>query len=209
CLTGCGKEKNIKKQKEKKKETPIIEKKYVDDNPIKLGIYAYENGIPNLQSEIYHAWNPDTPISYFSIFYTNEKSVSPNKFQDVFRQYQSTYTDIEKYKIGYSFEFKIDTGETIIRTVKQPDDVWSFFDYVQVYMYDDFFHELDSWYSHTEQKDFNENSLFTTFKICSGFFIDKVVSDITVTAFTYDDEEDFKEGIYRGNSKATMIVRKP
>ena len=77
-----------------------------------------------------------------------------------------------------------------------------------VYLYDDI-HQTGSWYSHIEDNAMNEDTILTTIKITTSTKINNVTSDIYLTVFTYNGEEDFDEnGNYRGNSTYTTTIRK-
>ena len=38
--------------------------------------------------------------------------------------------------------------------------------------------------------------------------MDEVTSDVVITAFSYDSEDDFKDGFYRGNSSYQIVLKR-
>ena len=62
-------------------------------------------------------------------------------------------------------------------------------------------------YNHSAGK-FNDNTNVTTFKITAGYHMDEVTSDVVITAFSYDSEDDFKDGFYRGNSSYQIVLKR-
>jgi len=75
------------------------------------------------------------------------------------------------------------------------------FDYVQLYLYDDVHKEIGAWYSHVTEEEYNEDTLLTSIKLTASTNIDKIISNITVIAFSYDEDDFDEEGFYRGKSK--------
>lgn len=197
---GCSK----KEQKEIKKETkPIIEETYKDENNVVLGIYQYQNDLPTLINTYTSNWVNGEDISYFTIFYTQENQLTYEPFVTLYNKYAKD----TKVKNGIMLEFSLG-DKKIKKTILNPKDVWEYFDYVQVYLYDDTFHQFDSWYSHTTEEEFNDNTIISTFKITAGYHMDEVTSDVIVTAFTIDSEDDIKDGIYRGNSFYKLTLKR-
>ena len=110
-----------------------------------------------------------------------------------------------KYRIGYFLSFETTLG-VINKTVLKPVDTKDFFNYLEIYLYDDY-HQNGGWYSHVTEEEFNENTLLTSIKLTAGLEVEKIISDITLTAFTYDSDDFDEEGNYRGISKYTIIVK--
>ncbi len=211
-FTGC----DNKKEKENINiniDEPKIEEKiekYKDDNPVKIGFYYKENGSFNRKDEMVTKWIPGLDMPYIAIIFTDEPVIPNTTYAAAFRNYQAKYENIENYKMGFELNFKLITGETIRKTIIQPDDVWEYIDYMQVYFYDDVANEGKSWYSHVEQSQYNENTRFTCFKFTGNDHTDKIDGDIIIKAFTFDGEDDFdsETGFYRGNSYANLTIKK-
>lgn len=178
---------------------------YIDDNPIKLGIY---NSKRLLVTECVNKWIYHKDILEYNIFYTQEETIDTTRVPVCFDKYASMYEeDISMYRTGFNVKFSIGNTE-INKTVLSPKDVESFFEYLEIYLYDGYHRKPGEWYSHTTEEEFNENTLFTGIKLTSGVKIKEITSDITLTVFSYDNEDDFDEnGNYRGNSFYTITVK--
>lgn len=198
----------IKKDNIKSDLTEELEK-YKDENPIKLGLYKYYGRGKNreLIKKYSNNWTYHNDISSFEVFYTNEESINGNYLQDTFKEYLNTYTNIENYKIGYIISFITINGE-INKTILSPKDTEEFFNYLEVYLYDDYHREKGVWYSHTTQEEYNDETLLTSIKLTAGKNISEIISDISLTAFTYDYDDFDDYGNYKGISKYTIIVKK-
>jgi hypothetical protein len=199
---------NNKIIKEEEKEDIKEEPKYVDNNPIILGLYKnYRNGSPRKLIKEYTAkWVYHKDISSFEVYYTNEEEITNNNQIKTFDLYKDKYENIDNYKIGYIINFNIN-DEVINKTIISPKDVEEFYDYLEIYLYDDY-HRSGGWYSHTTESEFNNNTLLTSIKLTAGKKINEITSDITLTAFTYDEDDFDESNNYLGISKYTLIVKK-
>ena len=199
-LTGCMKEEKQITNKEETKQEVAETEKYVDDNPITIGIY--ENDI-NLIKE-YKMSKQSRNEAIFSFYYTNEENLGSRKQKENWNKFFSQYTDINKYKIG--FNFSIYVGDTKIeKTILKPE-TYAFNPYFYIYIYDDINQPDYTFYSHLEENDINDNTIFSSIKI---FLIEpsNITTPIDFTVFTYDDLDDFDENNnYRGNSKYTIKI---
>lgn len=182
---------------------------YTDNNPIKVGLYKYygRNNNRKLITEYTDNWTYHQDISSFEVFYTNELEITGNYIQDTFPEYANNYTNIDNYKIGYIISFMTNDNE-INKTIISPKDTEEFFDYLEIYLYDDYHIQKGVWYSHTTEEQFNEETLLTSIKLTAGKNISEITSDIKVTVFTYDYDDFDEFNNYRGNSKYTIVVKK-
>ena len=205
-LCGCNKNNtnNIIEKKNKdneiKLEEEIIEDKYVDDNPITIGLYLdtvlvneYEFVQQNLKD-----------IGVFTTFFTNDEYLE-NSSKYTWKKYYDNYNeDISKYKIGYNVYFE-DNGTIYNKNILGPEAMFDFSPYLYIYLYDDINQPDGAWYSHVEESDINENTILSSIKIFQ--VSNNFSSPIKLTAFTYDSNDDFdKEGNYRGKSKYTITL---
>ena len=200
-ITGCSNDKVIKKEDINDNNEQVIEEDiYVDDNPIVVGIY--ENDI-NLVKE-YNTKKESLKDIIFSIFYSNEQRLENNNQKYNWNKLYNQYSDIDNYKIGFSFSFySFDTK--IEKNILGPD-TFAFNPYFYIYLYDDIHQPDGSFYSHLENSDVTQDTIFSSIKIYL-VDVDKITSPIEFTVFTYDGEEDFDElGNYRGNSKYTVTI---
>lgn len=198
---------NYVKPKENKEDKAIEEPEYIDDNPIKLGLYKnYRNGSKRkLITEYSAPWKYHTDISSFEVYYTQEDEISSGNQIKTFDLYKDNYENVVNYKIGYILNFKINDKE-INKTIVRPKDTEEFYDYLEIYLYDDY-HRTGGWYSHTTDEEFNEKTLLTSIKLTAGKNIKEITSDILVTAFTYDKDDFDEQGNYIGISKYQIVVK--
>jgi len=183
--------------------------KYTDTNPIIVGLYKnYHNGNNRKLIKEYNAkWSYHNDISSFEVFYTNEEEISGSNQIKTFDLYKNNYQNIDNYRIGYIISFSTTTKE-INKIILSPQDTEEYFDYLENYLYDDY-HRNGEWYSHTTEEEYNDDTLLTSIKLTAGKLVNEITSSITLTAFTYDinDNNVFDENNnYLGNSKYTIIV---
>lgn len=194
--------KEVEEKKESKSETKedVIEEKYVDNNPITIGIY--ENDITLVKE--YKLKKQSRNETIFSFYYTNEENLGSKRQKENWHKYFNSYENINNYKIGFHFSFYVGE-EKIEKTILSPD-TFAFEPYFYIYIYDDINQPDNTFYSHLEESDVNDNTIFSAIKL---FLMDpsNITSPIEFTVFTYDDLEDFDENNnYRGNSKYTINI---
>ena len=213
-ITGCNKKeisskekepdlKNLVETKEEKKE------EYVDNNPIKLGIYMYYNSYTDRKklNEYTTNWALNVDLCSLEIFYTTEESISPTNIKTLWNNYKDNYENVDNYKIGYNISFDTKNEGHINKTILNPNDAWNVYNYMQLYLYDDI-HQDGGWYSHVTEEEYNDNTILTSIKLTGSTLTDEITSDITLTAFTYDEDDFDKENNYRGISKDTIIIKR-
>lgn len=186
----------------------VIEDDYIDDNPIELGIYLYNGSSEprELIKEYSSSCVGIADIGSFEVFLTNDDSISGDTFQTVWQSYYDTYQDIEKYRIGYYIEFKLSDGTSFNKLLLDPDDGDEFYDYIQIYLYDDVHQEIGAWYSHVTSDEYNNDTILSSIKLTASSDWEMIESPIILTAFSYDSDDDFKDGEYRGNSLYTITI---
>ena len=203
-FSGCSKEKE-EKIIEKTKEPEIIDNvpNYIDDNPVKIAFY--ENN--TVLKEYSAVKNINSDINVFSVLFTNDENVTGNNYKTLFNNYYNQYENKEKYKIGYYIKFYV--GDKLFeKTIVDPTSTYNLNPYLYVYLYDDIHQPDGAWYSHVEEKDVKNDTLYTSIKLFMVENIADVTSPITLEAFTYDSEDDFDEkGNYRGNSKYSIEIK--
>ena len=201
-LSGCSKkEKKIIKEN---KQPEVIEKEpeYKDENPVKISFYENNKKLKDFSTS--RKINGD--INVFGVLFTDEEEVIGNNYKALFNSYYNQYENKEKYKIGYYVKFYVN-DKLIEKTITDPTSTFALNPYIFVYLYDDIHQPDGAWYSHVEEKDVKEDTLYTSIKLCMVTDIANVTSPITLEAFTYDSEDDFDEnGNYRGNSKYSIDI---
>lgn len=210
-LCGCSFSKKKEEVKDIKEESKVTEEEvkdeYIDNNPIKLGIFEGNGKYSNkevIKDTYYAPFTDGVDIGSFEVFLTDDEVVNGSSFKDIWNKYYSLYDDISDYKVGYNIKFILSDGTNYESNFLEPD-IFKFVDYFYVYLYDDV-HQVDNaFYSHLEEME--DDTLITSIKLYAVGGIDKV-ENIILTAFTYKDDNDFKDGNYRGNSRYTIRIKK-
>lgn len=180
---------------------------YVDNNPMKVGLYLRENGQRKKYETYENVWQNSVDIAVFSLFTTDEDTISGGNIKNVFNSYWNTYEHADEYKIGYQITYTLADQTTINRTILKPEDVEDLHGTLHIYVYDDVHQPDGAWYSHLETLE--ENSLMTSIKLTGAEGSDQIVSDLVLKGFTYHDENDFdSQGYYRGHSVFETVVKR-
>ena len=177
---------------------------YIDNNPVKVGLY--QNG--NLVKELTTTINDGLDIGSFDVYFTNVENTGSSNTKNNFNKYYQEYDNKELYKIGFYISFYV--GDELKEgTILGPKDMYIVTPYIYNYLYDDIHQPDGAWYSHVEEKDIKDNTVYSSIKLYAAEKTNEITSPITLTVFTYDTEDDFdKSGKYRGNSKYTITIKK-
>ncbi len=181
---------------------------YVDDNPIKIGIYR--KSTRQLLTEYSSSWKPEEIIGIFSVFATTDNTISKNSFDTVWKSYWNKQEKAAEYKIGYNISFTLNDGTKVDRTILNPLEATYMFPKVMFFVYDDVNLIPGRAYSHVTQEEWNDKTLLTTVKLVGDVETKNIEGKIKLTAFTYKNKRDFdpKTGKYRGNSYYTININK-
>ena len=185
-------------------------KQYVDNNPIKLGIYMTNDSNTKrlLLTEDSNKWVYHKDIDVYNIIYTQKPEIEAINTGECFAKYLAEYEeDVSEYRVGFHVKFETEDGE-VDKTILSPKDVDEFFDYLEIYLYDGYHRKKGEWYSHTTEEQFNEDTIFTAIKFTAGKKINKITSDIELTAFSYIKDDLDEDNNYIGNSKYSIVVKK-
>ena len=207
CTLGC----SIKKTDEQKKIEEAINNPptntpeptatpYVDNNPIKVGLYKDYK----LVHEYNKKFKSQSDIAIFNVLFTNEESITKNgNFKNTWKKYYDQYEDINDYKIGFEISVEIN-GEEQVNVLLNPKNQHKIYPYLYAYLYDDI-HNSGT-YSHVTMDTLKDNTIFSSIKLYLHKQTNEITSPITLTVFTYKDDNDFVDGRYRGNSKYTITI---
>lgn len=205
-LTGC--QNKINKVEEKKIE-------YIDKNEIEtpkeillpsktFPVGLYIKGA--LQNNYYDKYNKFTDIGVFSTFLSNDLYLANPYLKTAWYNYLINDSELNEYRIGYKIKFSI-PDRTFDCYIYRPNDVLGYFNYIQVYLYDDYHQTNGVSYSHVEDNQYNENTLLTSIKLTASVYIEEVSDEIELTTFVYKKEE-IVNGEYIGDNKFTTILHR-
>ncbi|MBR1936856.1 MAG: hypothetical protein IJ842_04095 [Bacilli bacterium] len=203
--SGCKKQEKIKK-KVKEEKIEIIEEtpKYEDLNNTPIAFYSIKGNSLQKISSINKELVIEDDIGLFQIFPSQEEQIPITNFaEDYFKQWQ-VYNQ-NNLKVGFNIKFKINDQE-ISYNILSPSNTMDKWEHLMTYLYDDYANRNKSFYSHIENNEYNENTLFTAIKLQSSYSCSEITSNIYLTVFTYDTEDDFENNEYRGNSKYTITI---
>ena len=145
-------------------------------------------------------------IDCFEIMAATEDKLTGSSFRAIWQQTWGQHTDNEGAKIGFWIDFSLPKGMRVHRQILKPSDAKAFYDYLEVYLYDDVHQTPGVWYTHLEDKDMKEETVITSIKLTAGSKIADV-GDITLTAFIYQGEECFDErGEYIGQVYDSIVI---
>ena len=206
-VTGCGNKENSKVNTLKKEKKQTVEEKvdtYKDLNNTPIGIYQLNGNTLTKVHEYKTIFIPEKDINTFQLYPSNEEKIALNEsFGKCFNKEWTKYNNI---KMGFNIKFSLDTGEEINYNIFNPNDTFKEWEYLLNYLYDDYINDGKGFYSHLEVSDYNDNTLFTSFKMQSSGNVNKINSNITFSVFTYDSDDDFIDSNYRGNSIYTINI---
>ena len=203
--SGCKKQEKTKK-KVKEEKIEIIEEtpKYEDLNNTPIAFYSIKGNSLQKISSINKELVIEDDIGLFQIFPSQEEQIPITNFaEDYFKQWQ-VYNQ-NNLKVGFNIKFKINDQE-ISYNILSPSNTMDKWEHLMTYLYDDYANRNKSFYSHIENNEYNENTLFTAIKLQSSYSCSEITSNIYLTVFTYDTEDDFENNEYRGNSKYTITI---
>ena len=209
-ITGCTKQ----EKKEPIKEEPVkefqeVEAKapiYIDNNTTPISFYRLQGNKLIKLTEITKRLNIEEDIGIFQIYPSNENEITlNNSFGKSFYDEWIKYNQNNNIKIGFNIKFNLE-NEQVSYNIFSPYNTMERWEHLMTYLYDDYANLGKGFYSHIEENQYNDSTLFTALKIQSSYQCNEIVSPITVTVFTYDTEDDFESNEYRGNSMQSFII---
>ena len=206
-VSGCQKEIKEEKVKEEPIEEAPVEEvapAYQDLNTTPISFYQLQGNTLTKLSTVSGNYKALDDVGVFQIFFSNEESVVLN---DSYAN--SYYNEWEKHpniKVGFSLSFTLENGEEVFYNILTPSNTMDKWEYFMAYIYDDYLNRYNGWYSHIEPEEYNESTLFTAIKLQCGGYMNQIHSPVKFSVFTYDSEDDFLDGHYRGNSISTITI---
>lgn len=212
-VTGCLNKQEEKVVSSKKEDVDInVENvdntpQYIDDNKTPIGIYKLNGNNLTLLHEINTDLVIEDDIGLFQIFPSNEENIDLDKsFGQSFYDEWQKYNTNNNLKIGFNIKFTLVNGNEIDYNIFNPSQTFEHWEHLMNYLYDDYANNGKSFYSHIEENEYNDNTLFTAFKMQSSYQCDEINSAIKLSVFTYDGLDDFSDNSYRGNSIYTFKI---
>lgn len=204
-LTGCN-AKETATNVETPEPTPIptpTPTPYIDENPVVVGLYQNGKLVHDYSARITNGVDIDS----FDVYFTNDESTGSSNTKANFNKYAKNYENADKYKIGFYLSFE--TNEKKYEATITKPKVFATSPYIYNYLYDDIHQADGTWYSHVEENQVKDNTIYSSIKLFAAEKTEEITSPITLTVFTYDTEDDFdEEGNYRGQSKYTITINK-
>lgn len=202
-LTGCN---NTNKTNDKFKEIFIDDTiktdNYVDNNNVKIGIYEGTNLVKSYNTTLSNFKD----IAVFNIYYTNKEKLDSSNVKYNYQKYLNNYENIDNHKNGFYITYEAE-GKIIEELILDPKSMHKMAPYLYIYLYDDINQIEGSFYSHLETKDMKDNTIISSIKLFTAHKGTSITSPITLTAFTYNDDNDFTEdNHYRGTSSYTIEI---
>lgn len=197
--TGCTKEKPKPINLDKSMNINIST--YQDDNPITVGLYEDEYLIKEYNTKLTNMKD----ITVFNIYYTNKEVLENNYIKYNFNKYYNEYQSIDKYKIGFIISFEAE-GKKYSKQITDPDCEYTFAPYIYVYLYDDIHQPDGAWYSHLLPSEMKDNTVFSSIKLFMANKATSITSPITLSVFTYDEDDFDKDNNYIGKSIYTITI---
>lgn len=206
-LTACSKVETKKETKPKKVEkTEPITETYQDTNNTPISFYELKGNTLTKVNSLSNNYQPLDDISLLQVYPSNEDNITlQDSFGTSFYNTWNSYNTNNNLKIGFSLTYNIN-NEEVYYPILTPSNTMDHWEYFMAYLYDDYINQGKSSYSHIENDEYQASTLFTSFKLQLGAYGPNITKPVSLTVFTYDSEDDFLDGKYRGNSKSTITI---
>lgn len=185
-----------------------------------------ENGRPVIN--FYHSYRADRQdrdlCSSFVSAWTAKKDIvileplaydqpthvgSISSYATFWRELWEAFPCAGQCKLGYCMDITLSDGNTVHKVITKPSDTDSFYNYVEMYLYDDVHQKPNTWYSHLLDTQVTDRTLMTSIKLTAGSQI-HLVKTISVSVFVYAGPEDFNEkGDFTGTHISTAVLTQP
>jgi hypothetical protein len=139
-------------------------------SPNKLSIYIPADDGTKARNRVLNtiqiSRTPKVDIDCFEFIASDTVRLTGWSFSKIWNDAWNLHEGTEAAKIGIRLQFNLESGETVDQMILKPSDAASFYDYVEVYLYDDV-HQT-GWYSHLEDDDMGEKTIITSVKLTAG-----------------------------------------
>lgn len=178
-------------------------------SPDTVGLYIPVSGSKDRQlvREFQGSRTAKTDIDCFEVFASDDELIPGDSFTAMWKNVWNSHENAENAKIGFHIEFQLENGDMISKNLLKPSDSDEFFDYLEIYMYDDINQTPGAWYTHLSDGDMKEETIISSIKLHCGSNIDQISGDILLTAFIYTGEDCFDgNGNYIGQVSASVLI---
>lgn len=177
-------------------------------SPNKLSIYIPADDGTQARNRVLNTIQitrtPKVDIDCFEFIASDTARLTGWSFSKIWNDAWALHEGTEAAKIGIRLQFTLQSGECVDQMILKPSDAASFYEYLEVYLYDDV--HQSGWYSHLEDDDMTDGTMITSVKLTSGEKIAEV-GDIILTAFVYTGDDCFDaDGNYIGLVSDTITV---
>lgn len=134
---------------------------------------------------------------------------SVSNYAQFWKELWDSHAKANVCKTGFVMNIQLLDGTSIKKVITKPSDTESFYNYVEMYIYDDINQKPNTWYSHLLDSQMNDKTLMSSIKITAGSDIAKV-SKIVVSVFVYENEKDFDSNgnFIGGHISSTTLINK-
>lgn len=154
-------------------------------------------------------WTAKQDIDCFEILAAEEDYIAGTSFRGIWSDAWNAQDPSPTAKIGFSIILIFKDGSAITKQLLKPGDSTEFFEYLEIYMYDDIHQTPGVWYTHLEDKDMKEDTIISSIKLTAGSRIGEI-ADIALTAFIYDGADCFDDsGKYIGDVWDAIMISQP
>mgnify|MGYP007069850116 CR=1 FL=1 len=180
---------------------------YQDLNQTPISFYKLEGNTLKKISSISGDFEGMDDVLFVQIYPSDEEEITlTGDFATDYYQQWMSYYEKNPIHLGFSLEFSLNNGESIFYNIYNPSDAMSHWEYFMAYLYDDYINRGRSFYSHIEENEFTSSSFITAFKLQCGPSCFDISSVVSLNVFTYDDDLDFLDDHYRGNSQSSLSI---
>ena len=208
-FSGCMK-KEEKKQEEVIPKEEVVEEEvptYQDLNNTPIAFYHLKGNTLEKVTSIYGNYDVLDDVDLVQVYLSNEPVIPLNKsFASSYYDTWNVYNTERPIKVGFTIQGTLQNNQSFFYHVLTPDDTLAHADTFMAYLYDDYVNQGKSFYSHIEPYQYTDTTLYTAIKLQCGGSCKEILSPVTFTVFTYDSEDDFLDGVYRGNSKYSVEI---
>lgn len=186
------------------------EPEYKDENPVILGLYMEQGNNLVLIKEHTCDWSAENIMGLFYAIPSQEESILNSNFDTVWKNYINNYENPDNYRIGYSLDFNLNDGTQMHYQILNPDDAYKTFPKIMSFLYDDVNLIPGKPYYHITQDVMYDYTICSSLKLVGDIETSNISSDIKLTAFCWDSDDDFdpNTGLYRGKCFYQITIKK-